>query len=73
MGPELSLDFAPYPPAEMAERVERSGAEKAKADAGRLLALGVLAGAFIALGAAFSTTIATGSTLGYGPTRLLVL
>jgi formate transporter len=71
MGAELSLDFAPYPPAEMAERVERSGAEKAKAEAGRLLALGVLAGAFIALGAAFSTTIAIGSTLGFGPTRLV--
>jgi formate/nitrite transporter len=36
-----------------------------------LFVLGVLAGAFIGLGAVLSTTIATGSSLGYGPTRWL--
>ena len=33
--------------------------------------LGLVAGAFIALGAVLSTTVATGSTLGLGPTRWL--
>jgi formate/nitrite transporter len=33
--------------------------------------LGLVAGAFIALGAILSTTVASGSTLGFGPTRWL--
>jgi formate transporter len=71
MGAELNLELGPYAPAEMAQRVESSCVEKAKADVGRLLALGVLAGAFIALGAAFATCVSAGSTIGFGPTRLL--
>ncbi len=61
----------PYTPAEMAGRVEAGGVAKAALSAGRTFALGVLAGAFIGLGAMLSTIAATDTGLGYGPTRLL--
>jgi hypothetical protein len=58
-------------PAEIARLVEDRGVAKADASILTTFVLGVLAGAFIALGAVLSTVVATGSTLGYGPTRLL--
>ncbi len=72
-------------PAEMAKRAEYVGVRKAETPALTLFALAILAGAFIALAAIFSTTIvaggisvkdATGATafstgLPYGLTRLL--
>ncbi|MBI4510852.1 MAG: formate/nitrite transporter family protein [Deltaproteobacteria bacterium] len=61
----------PYTPAEMAERVEAGGVAKAGLDIPRTLALAVLAGAFIGLGALASTVAGTDTGLGYGPTRLL--
>jgi formate/nitrite transporter len=64
-----SLD--PLLPAEMAARAEAIGAVKATLPFLNLVALGVLAGAFIALGANFFTTVTTSTELGYGPTRLL--
>ena len=64
-----SLD--PLLPAEMAARAEAIGAAKATLPLLNLVALGVLAGAFIALGANFFTTATTSTELGYGPTRLL--
>ncbi|MCC6741696.1 MAG: formate/nitrite transporter family protein [Planctomycetia bacterium] len=60
-----------YSPAEMAARVEETGVKKAGLGAGPTLALAVLAGAFIGLGAAFSVVAATDTRLGYGPSRLL--
>ncbi len=60
-----------YPPQEIARRVERLGVAKARTDTLTLLALAVLAGAFISLGALFFTIVVTGSSLGFGPTRLL--
>ena len=60
-----------YPPQEIARRVERLGVAKARSDALTLLVLAVLAGAFISLGALFFTVVTTGSTLGFGPTRLI--
>ncbi len=48
-------------PREIAERAEAVGAAKTRLDLVSLLALGVLAGAFIALGAMFSTTILSGT------------
>jgi len=60
-----------YPPPEIARKVERLGVAKAHADALTLLALAVLAGAFISLGALLFTVVVTGSSLGFGPTRLL--
>jgi formate/nitrite transporter len=68
-GTELRID--PYGPAEMAGRAQAVGVAKARLDTLTLLTLGVLAGAFIALGAIFSTIASVDSTLGWGPTRLL--
>src|SRR5262245_2263842 len=65
-----SLD--PYTPAEMAQKVETGGVNKARLSFSNTLALSVLAGAFIGMGAMFSTVVATDTGLGYGVTRLLV-
>ena len=66
----ISLD-ALFPDA-VARRVELVGAQKAALPTMHTLALGVLAGAFIALGAIFSTTVASASSsLPYGLARLL--
>ena len=48
-------------PAEIAEKAEAVGVQKAKLDVPSLLALAVLAGAFIALGAMFATTVLAGA------------
>jgi formate transporter len=60
-------------PAEMAARAEEIGSKKASMNAGRMFVLGVLAGAFIALGAIFATTVTAGAAgaLPYGVTQLL--
>jgi formate/nitrite transporter len=59
-------------PAEMARRCEAAGMAKAARDTGTLLALGALAGAFIAFGAIFMTVVATGAAAWpYGAGRLL--
>lgn len=68
--PEITTD--PYAPAEMAARVETAGIKKATGTLSTLMTLGVLAGAFIALGAIVSIIIGTGSELGYGPTQFFV-
>lgn len=57
-------------PPEMAERAESIGVKKAALDFWTMLTLAVLAGAFIALGALFSTTV-TASPIPYGVNRLL--
>ena len=48
-------------PAEIAEKAEAVGAEKTRLDAVTLAVLAVLAGAFIALGALFATTVLAGA------------
>lgn len=48
-------------PPEMAKKAEDVGVKKASLDAGRAVALGVLAGTFIALGACFMTTVTAGA------------
>lgn len=58
-------------PAEIALRAEEAGVKKAAMDAPRTLMLAVLAGAFIGLGAAFSTTATAGLSLGFGLQRLI--
>jgi formate transporter len=59
-------------PAEVARKAESVGVSKAALPTLDLFTLGVLAGAFIALGAIFSTTVAAaGSSLPYGVVRLL--
>lgn len=59
-------------PAEVARKAEEVGARKARLDLVTLLALAVLAGAFIALGAMFSTTILSGAaTAPWGMARFV--
>jgi formate transporter FocA len=60
-------------PAEMAAKAEQVGIKKVNMDAERLFMLAVLAGAFIALGAAFATTVAAAAdnSLPFGVARLL--
>lgn len=60
-----------FSPGEIARLVETKGVAKADASVLTTFVLGVVAGAFIALGAVLSTVVSTGSTLGDGPTRLL--
>ncbi len=60
-------------PAEIALKAEQVGARKVRVDALTLLTLAVLAGAFIALGAMFATTVLAGAdaSVPYGIGRLL--
>ena len=60
-----------YAPAEMARRVLHTGVAKGRLSLSETVALAVLAGAFIAVGAAFATLAMTETGLGYGPTRVL--
>ena len=71
MSTEIHIDA--LLPAEMARRAELLGVRKAEMKLPNMLALSVLAGAFIGLGAAFATTITAGtsSEWPYGVTRLL--
>ncbi len=64
--------FDALPPPEIARKAEAVGEAKAGLSAANTFALAVLAGAFIAMGAAFATTTLAGSTdLPYGVARLL--
>lgn len=71
----MPADVAPGPdallPPEMARRAEEVGVAKATMPLLRLATLGVLAGAFIALGATFSTVATTGTGLSFGAARVL--
>jgi formate transporter len=72
MATELRID-ALLPP-EMAMRAEYIGVRKAEARALTMFALSVLAGAFIAMGAVFATTVAAGTSAAwpFGVSKLLV-
>ncbi len=60
------------PPAEVARKAELVGVTKAGMETFNVFVLSVLAGAFIAMGANFATTVAAGgSELPYGVVRLL--
>ena len=67
----LLPDHDAYSPREIAHRTEQLGIAKTQSDGATLLVLAVLAGAFISLGALFFTVVITGSSLGFGITRLL--
>lgn len=67
--PATGLDA--YTPAEIAARIEESGIRKTHLDLASKLALSVLGGAFIALGACFASLMWTDSGLGYSMTRLM--
>jgi formate transporter FocA len=60
-------------PADMAKKAENIGVTKANLGPFRMFALAVLAGAFIAMGAVFMTTVTAGASgvLSYGVTRIL--
>ena len=60
-----------FSPPEVALLVETRGVAKATAPVVTTFVLGLVAGAFIALGAVLAITIGTGSELGFGPTRWL--
>lgn len=71
MSTELNIDA--LMPQQMAEKAEAIGVRKAGMAFSPLLALSILAGAFIGLGALFATTVYAGSsTLPYGVARLLM-
>ena len=72
-GPVAPDSFDALLPPQIAARAADVGTAKAGMDAVRTLALGVLAGAFIALGSAFATTAAAGGgDLPFGVVRLLM-
>jgi hypothetical protein len=68
--PELiaPLDLTP---GQTAERLIEWATAKSSVPADRVIVLGLLAGAFIAIGGAFFTGVMAVSSLGHGPTRLL--
>ncbi len=63
--------FDAYSPREIAMHVEEVGVAKARLPVLDTLALSVLAGAFIAFGAMFSTLVVTGNDFGFGINRLI--
>lgn len=66
-----TLPLDAVPPPRIAQLVEAVGVKKANLALTQTMMLGILAGAFIAFGGMFFTTVITGSDLGYGPTRML--
>ncbi|MGE5123619.1 MAG: formate transporter FocA, partial [Acidobacteriaceae bacterium] len=70
--PAKEVSFDALLPAEMALKAAETGVKKTGLDILRMFLLAILAGAFIAMGAIFATTVsAGGSSLPYGITRLL--
>lgn len=72
MSNELQIDA--FPPAKMASRMEEVGVTKANLDFWTMFSLAILAGAFIATGGIFLTTVTTGlgaAGVPYGLIRLV--
>jgi formate transporter len=66
------VSFDALLPAEMAVKAAETGVKKTATDTVRTFLLAILAGAFIAMGAVFATTVSAGAaSLSYGVTRLL--
>jgi formate/nitrite transporter len=65
------IDIDAYTPARVAARVAEVGIAKANLAAGKTVALGVMAGGFIGLGAVFFTLIASGQWGNFATGRLL--
>jgi len=59
------------PPPDVARKAETVGVTKAKLDVPSTMLLGILAGAFIGLGAMLCTLVTTDTGLGFGVTKLL--
>jgi formate transporter len=70
--PTKEVSFDALTPAEMAVKAAETGVKKTKLDTVRMFLLAILAGAFIAMGAVFATTVSAGaSALPFGIARLL--
>ncbi len=69
----ISFSFDALLPPEMAQKAENAGVAKANLGKWRMLALAILAGAFIALGAMFATTATTGAAgnMAFGVAKVL--
>ena len=63
--------FDAYAPKEIAERVETVGVAKARLPLISQIALGVLAGGFIGLGALYFTLVTSDANLSFAASRLL--
>lgn len=63
--------FNAYTPSQIAQRVDQAAVAKASQPLRQTFTLAVLAGAFIAIGALFYTLAITGSTFGFGPSRII--
>jgi len=63
--------FDAYSPKEIAERIDRVGVAKARLPLLQMLMLGVLAGAFIGLGALYFVIVKSDSTLGFAERQLM--
>ncbi|MEQ1438866.1 formate/nitrite transporter family protein [Fontimonas sp. SYSU GA230001] len=63
--------FDAFAPAEIAERVQHVGVAKARMPLLKMLMLGVLAGAFIGLGALYYVLVVSDPTLGFAASRVL--
>jgi formate transporter len=73
VGPATAVTFDAILPSTMAVRAEESGVKRVATDASTLFVLSVLAGAFIAFGAIFATTVGAGTaSLPYGVVKLLM-
>jgi formate transporter len=60
-----------FAPAAVAERVSKAGVTKSNLKFGQMLWLAILAGVFIGLGAEYCTLVITGSSAGFGLTKLI--
>jgi formate transporter FocA len=68
-----NFSFDAFLPPAMAQKAENTGVAKANLDAVKMFFLAILAGAFIAMGAIFATTVTAGASgaLPFGLTKLL--
>lgn len=67
----MAKDHDAYKPKEIAALIETAGVAKARLPLGQMTTLAVLAGAFIAFGAALWLMVMTGADPRFGPVRLL--
>ena len=69
MNDTVNLDA--YSPREIAERIENVGVAKARLPLLSIVMLGMLAGAFVGLGALYFTLVSSDASLGFAATRVL--
>jgi formate transporter len=67
----LSFDFDAYAPVQIAARVDTAGVTKARLPIVKMLLLGILAGAFIGLGALYFVLVKSDPTFSYATGQLL--